>query len=170
MSELFLASYVLLWILVVGSLIAIAALYFQVGSIMLGTRSAIARDGPAIGAELQEISTAQGGVSLHDGHHLLLFGVAGCTICESLAPELAEASRLGEVRATVHLLRWSVSGGEPKETSDADVGWIGIDRRVVARLRIRVSPFAVLVEDGIVKAKGVVNNVRDVQGVAGAPA
>lgn len=167
MSGAWLVSYVVLWLVVVG-LVAVSFLVLrQLGMAYLGTAGGIARDGPEVGARAPDFEASElsgGAVRFSEirGWRLLVFGRAICQPCHALLPDLnvVSAERRGEV-SVIFLCQGT------REAADLFAGsapievpiWVCPEHRVADRYNVRVTPFACLVDrDGIVRAKGLVNN------------
>lgn len=171
--EFFWISYMMLWLLVVAEGIAIVVLTRTLGSMLLGTRDAIERDGLEPGTVAPEFeATDPNGqrVALAEmlGKWLvLIFAYPSCRICRSMLPSLAELdSRLGGAAKLIVLLRASSEDAAlyASELKSA-VPMFAIGQHGVAeRYRVRVSPFVHVVDpDGIVRAKGLVNEAHHIE-------
>lgn len=168
MSGAWLASYIVLWAVVLFQGVVIFVLLRQLGIIYLGTAQGVARDGIAAGQRAPDFTLpnlAGGHVSLADfrGHSLLLvFGSTSCAPCRTLVPDLNEfaRTRAGEFRA-LFLIR-----GTPAETQrfvdELDVQVpvaLHNDEELPDKYKARVTPFAFVIDgEGIVRAKGLANN------------
>lgn len=172
MSGAWLVSYVVLWFGLLGLAVLVLVLYRELGEIYLGTSAGVSRDGPPIG-------TAAASFTLPDYRHdrftfprpntaaLVVFGSQQCGPCQRLFPELATwGSRYRHQLDTVVI---DISeGGLDNEIVDQlspDVVTLwGYQARVLKDYKVRVSPFAVLIDNqGKVVAKGLVNNSQHLE-------
>lgn len=174
--DLFAISYVLLWAVVVLQTVALFVVLRAVGNLYLGTRSAIDRDGLAVGSIAPDFvaQTSDGAtVQSHDFRgrwQVLLFALPTCQICRSLMPELATLARdLGD-QVGVHVL----VRGEPRMARPFCDLARGVDVLAVAEAiarrsyRIRVSPYVTVLDpSGVVKAKGLVDRVEHIEHLLG---
>lgn len=165
----FWASYVVLWLVVVLLFVLVVGLYRELGQLYLRTRGATTRDGPRVGTQVGEVHAGSRVIDVSRGSHILLFGLQGCRICEQLMAELAaldprEVNGLG-----LHLMVQTGGSPLPGWAAGSGVEAVVADPSTISKLRIRVSPFAILVQDGVVRAKGVVNNAKDLFGLQAGP-
>ena len=161
MSDLFVASYVLLWVVVVTGLVVVLGTARQVA--LLTRRfpfvDVVNEPGPDLGQPVPPVEA----VSL-EGEPVLLrppftnrnvfvFMENGCTVCEEVLPEVRTIS---EETADVDL--WVVLEAEPPATSAYRDGLV--QRSLVASgafgaWKITTVPYACIVtEDGTLEAKG----------------
>jgi hypothetical protein len=159
----FLVSYVLLWLVVLALVVLVLALYRELGRLYLKTLRSTTRDGPRIGAELRDVSTRDSSVDVSRGKHMLLFGLEGCTLCERLMDELGPSVQAEFPNLAIHLFvqTGEQRAGLPTWAKSSDVDAHAIPAETTSRLAVRVSPFAIYVADGTVKAKGLLNHGRD---------
>jgi methylamine dehydrogenase accessory protein MauD len=161
------ASYVVLWTLVIAEGVAIFVLLRAVGSIFLGGREAIERDGLPLGAVAPPFEAHDAaGRPVQLAHLLgrwsvLIFASPSCGICRELLPTVQSLSRdLGGAADISVLLRGEVEDARLMQESLAGpIRILAIGRNGIAqRYRVRVSPYAqVLDASGRVRAKGLVN-------------
>lgn len=167
------ASHILLWVIVAAQAIAIIVVIRVLGTIMLGSREAIERDGLPIGADAPNFVG-----HLRDGEPFalsgnrstwvaLIFASPACSICRSLLPDLTELS--DEFRGTVDflvLLRGSIEDARlfsDRPLGNLEVVAIGAEE-VANAYRVRVSPYLVVLDaKRTVQAKGLVNERRHVE-------
>ena len=165
-------SYVVLWILVVGLALLCLALARQVGTLhlRLGPRGAleIDQEGPPLGeapealdlADLDGRPVSIGGAG---ASQLVLFVSPDCPVCRDVLPSLPAAARAGGLSPVV------VADLQPGETSDL----LDRVRAPVApapfaldRYGVPGTPFAVVFDEmGVVRAKGTVNNLEQLEGL-----
>jgi methylamine dehydrogenase accessory protein MauD len=146
------AAFVTLWIMVLVLLVVVVALARQVGTLhlRLGPRGALEMDdeGPALG-EAPPPAPADGA----DGRpvmlggpgptRLVLFSSPTCGVCREVAPAVAPAAAaVGVASVVLH---------DP----DAEREW-----------NVPGTPFAVILDpSGVVRAKGTVNNLEQIEGL-----
>jgi methylamine dehydrogenase accessory protein MauD len=174
MTGWWLASYVAVWALVILLAILVLALARQVGTLHLrmGPRGALELDdeGPPLG-EAPEPVTAMDldGRSITIGGpgsgQLVLFVSPGCPICREVLPGIPAAARSGRLEPIV------VTDAEEIEAV-ATYAQPGVGASVVAgpgvveRYGIPGTPYAVVFDGtGVVRAKGTVNNLEQVEGL-----
>jgi methylamine dehydrogenase accessory protein MauD len=165
------ASYLVLWLLVLAMAAVTVALARQIGTLhmRLGPRGALEIDdeGPPLGEAPQPIKTidtssAPVTIGGPGEAQLLMFVSPTCQMCRDVLPALPA------VAEAAHLVPYVVSEGEASLELE------------VARLRARVvvekqantlyaipgTPYVVVLDDaGIVRAKGTVNNLEQMEGL-----
>jgi methylamine dehydrogenase accessory protein MauD len=168
MSGAWLASYVVLWGIVLFQGLVIFVLMRQLGIIYLGTAQGVGRDGIPAGQRAPDFTLPDLAGSLRSladfrGRLLLLvFGSTSCAPCRGLVPDLnafaqAHAAELDALFAI---------RGTPNETQRfvEELGIevpIGIynDEELPEKYKARVTPFAFVIDgEGIVRSKGLANN------------
>ena len=169
------ASYVVLWALVVMLCVIVVALARQIGTLHL-------RLGPSGGLEVDEegppLGTTTKAVNRTDidgrpvtiggagESQLLLFVSPGCQVCEQVLPSLPPVARAARMTPYV------VADADPSETKfhfrARSAGTTVIaDREVAKDYDVPGTPFVVMLDDqGIVRAKGLVNNLEQMEGLA----
>jgi hypothetical protein len=175
MTQLFWASYVLLWLLVVILVLLVLLIYRQYGEVLMPARQRMRLRGLDIGAVVPDIkvqdtsgqeaiiplSQASGEVELR----VVLAASAGCSICATLW-ESVGALR-GEFSGIEY---WWVQFGEPKN-GDRPLGWqVLTDAKGLAHGQLRVPgvPYAYAFDTtGTVRAKGLMNDLDDFRGLIG---
>ncbi|CAN5684189.1 hypothetical protein BH18ACT17_BH18ACT17_02140 [soil metagenome] len=146
------AAFVALWLLVVVLCVVVIALARQVGTLhlRLGPRGALEIDeeGPALGEPLLTLDAAAAdGVPVMLGGagrpRLVLFASETCAVCREVSPGIPAAAAAGRLDPIVlH------------------------DPEAEQALGVPGTPFVlVLDEQGIVRAKGTVNNLEQVEGL-----
>jgi hypothetical protein len=146
------AAFVAQWVLLVVLCVVVVALARQVGTLhlRLGPRGALEIDteGPALGDALPAVPAhaAEGGTVVVGGpgvRRLVLFSSPTCMVCREVAPALPAAARAADlVPQVVH---------DPEAERAFDVPG---------------TPFLMVLDDlGIVRAKGTVNNLEQVEGL-----
>jgi methylamine dehydrogenase accessory protein MauD len=174
MSGWWLASYVVLWLLVVVLSVVVVALARQVGTLhlRLGPRGALEVDdeGPALGEAPEAVSTIDlDGRDVVVGGpgepQLLLFVSPGCPVCRDVLPSLPAAARAGRLTPYV------ISDAGPEDTARSywhdRPGAPLIPAPEVARdYSVPGTPYAVVLDVmGVVRAKGTVNNLEQLEGM-----
>jgi methylamine dehydrogenase accessory protein MauD len=166
------ASYAALWLLVVVLCLVVVALARQIGALhlRLGPRGALEVDaeGPPLGqamasievTDLQGRSVTIGGAA---DPRLLLFVSPGCGICEQVLPALDPIGRHSDLAPLV------VTDADPGEAARAVQGTKAptVSSLDVARAYdIPGTPYVVILdENGVVTAKGTVNNLEQLEGL-----
>jgi methylamine dehydrogenase accessory protein MauD len=168
-----LVSYAVLWIVVAVLCATVVALARQVGllHLRLGPRGALEIDeeGPALGETIDAVQvTDLGGdpvtIAAPGQSQLLLFVSPGCSTCEQVLPSISALAN-GDVNPVV--------------LADADIETTASmlhDRRVpapvvaapslVRALDVPGTPYVLVLDgDGVVRAKGTVNNLEQVEGL-----
>jgi methylamine dehydrogenase accessory protein MauD len=172
MNGWWLASYVILWILVVLLALVVLALARQVGTLhlRLGPRGALEVDdeGPPLGEapEPYDLSDLQGrriSIGGPGRAQLLLFVSPGCPVCREVLPSLPAAARIGGMEPVV------VADASASEASDAyatDRAAVVASPEAAASYRIPGTPYAVALDVlGVVRAKGTINNLEQMEGL-----
>lgn len=165
--DLFAISYAAVWALVIVEGVAIVVLTRTLGSMLLGSRDAIERDGLEIGTPAPDFRAA--GIAgadvrlseLRGGRVVLVFAYPSCRICREMLGSLgALERRLAGVARVMVLLRASQQQAAVYvREMDPSVPVLAIGGRGTAdEYRVRVSPFVHVVDpEGVVRAKGLVN-------------
>jgi methylamine dehydrogenase accessory protein MauD len=168
------ASYLVLWLLVIVLAVVVVALARQIGTLhmRLGPRGALEMDdeGPALGEapEARDLVDLRGATMTVGGpgpQQLLLFVSPGCGVCEQVLPALPAIARNGHLKAYV------VTDADEVEAELA-FGHRNVPAPVIAapdliqRYNVPGTPYVVLTDRlGIVRAKGTVNNLEQVEGL-----
>jgi methylamine dehydrogenase accessory protein MauD len=174
MSGWWLASYVVLWVLVILLAVLMIAVARQVGTLhlRLGPRGALEVDGegPPLGEAPEPVTAPDldgrpvtiGGPG---AGQLVLFVSPGCPICREVLPGVPAAARAGRLEPLV------VTDADRMEAA-ATYARGGVDAPVVAsseagqRYAVPGTPYAVVFDrTGVVQAKGTVNNLEQVEGL-----
>jgi methylamine dehydrogenase accessory protein MauD len=167
------ASYVMLWLLVIALCVIVVALARQVGTLhlRLGPRGALEMDdeGPPLGeAPVPLDASDETGREVRIGGpgagQLLLFVSPNCMVCDQVLPALravASATRLDPYVLTdesadgLQILVMKNPGAPIVSSPDAT--------RLYA---VPGTPYAVVLDElGVVRAKGTVNNLEQVEGL-----
>lgn len=152
MTGWWVVAFVVQWLLLVVLAVVVVALARQVGTLhlRLGPRGALEIDteGPAVGQAPPELEArAADGSTLQVGGpgeaRLLLFSSPSCPVCEEVAPGIpAAAAAAGLQSQIVH------------------------DPAVEEALEVPGTPFVLVMDGrGVVRAKGTVNNLEQVEGL-----
>jgi hypothetical protein len=152
MSDWWTAAFVAQWILLVVLCVVVVALARQVGTLhlRLGPRGALEIDteGPALGEPLPAIEArgAEGAPVVVGGpgaRRLVLFSSPTCVVCREVAPALPAAARAADL--------------VPQVIHDP-----GVERT----FEVPGTPFVLVLDEiGVVRAKGTVNNLEQVEGL-----
>ena len=152
MTGWWVAAFVVQWLLVIALLIVVVALARQVGTLhlRLGPRGALEMDdeGPALGDAPPPMpaTTADGPAVMLGGPgpaRLVLFSSPTCGVCREVAPAVPPAAAAVGIAAQV------------LHDAEAEREW-----------RVPGTPYAVLLDPtGVVRAKGTVNNLEQVEGL-----
>jgi len=167
------ASYVVLWLLVVGLCLIVVGLARQVGTLhlRLGPRGALELDdeGPPLGeapAPIDAVDTSGAPLSIGGPGEaqLLLFVSPTCRSCAEVLPSLSVVARAGTMTPIV------ITDAETSAAEMIDIN--RFDARVVSspdavRLyEIPGTPYAVALDrGGVVRAKGTANNLEQMEGL-----
>jgi methylamine dehydrogenase accessory protein MauD len=173
MSGWWLASYLVLWAVVIALSLLVLALARQIGTLhlRLGPRGALELDeeGPALGEapepadrlDLRGAPVAVGGPGVPQ---LLLFVSPGCPVCREVLPSLPVAARVGGMAARI-VIDADVGDGSGPYTTGVDVPAVA-DPDLARTYRIPGTPYAVVLDRvGVVRAKGTVNNLEQLEGL-----
>jgi methylamine dehydrogenase accessory protein MauD len=168
MSGIWLASYIVLWAVVLFQGAVIFLLLRQLGVIYLGTAQGVSRDGIATGERAPEFALRGidgRNIALPDFRGtplLLVFGSPTCGPCKGLIPDLNAFARekAGELRA-LFLSRGDIESAQRfAREHDIEVPVaVHPDEALPEKYKTRVTPFAFIIDgEGIVRAKGLANN------------
>jgi len=152
MSDWWMAALLAQWVLLIVLCVVVVALARQVGTLhlRLGPRGALEIDeeGPGLGEPLPpvEAKAAEGAPIVVGGpgaRRLVLFSSPTCTVCREVAPALPTAARAADLL--------------PQIVHDPDVE---------RTFEVPGTPFLLVLDElGIVRAKGTVNNLEQVEGL-----
>jgi methylamine dehydrogenase accessory protein MauD len=174
MSGWWLASYLILWMLVALLSVVVVALARQVGTLhlRLGPRGALEVDdeGPPLGEAPERVSASDlAGREVVVGGpgepQLLLFVSPGCPVCREVLPSLPAAARAGRLRPYV------ISDAGSEETARSyrhdSIGAPVIPSPEVARgYGVPGTPYVVVLDaGGVVRSKGTVNTLEQLEGL-----
>jgi methylamine dehydrogenase accessory protein MauD len=168
------ASYVILWLLVIVLCFVVVALARQVGTLhlRLGPRGALEMDdeGPPIGeapvaAELTGIDDRTVDVGGPGAAQVLLFVSPGCHLCEEVLPSIGVAARTKDMVPVV------LVDADPLETKhlfeNRKLGAaVASGSQLAASYGVPGAPYVVVLDAlGVVRAKGTVNNLEQLEGL-----
>jgi len=169
-----LVSYVVLWGLVLFLAVLVAALARQIGVLhmRLSPRGALEVDeeGPPLGempppAEVVDLEGAAHRVGGPGPPALLLFVSPGCPICREVLPGVAPAARAGELRPLVLVDDDDPGALDHYRQRDPRVP-VAAAEDVAETYDIPGTPFAVVLDEaGVVRAKGTVNTLEQMEGL-----
>jgi methylamine dehydrogenase accessory protein MauD len=164
----------MLWIVVAVLCVTVVALARQVGTLhlRLGPRGALEVDdeGPPLGETIDTVEVADLGgapvtIAARGQSQLLLFVSPGCSTCEQVLPSVGALARDGDF---VPLVVADADG----DAAAAVYGGRRVPAPVVAApavaraLDVPGTPYALVLDaDGVVRAKGTVNNMEQVEGL-----
>jgi methylamine dehydrogenase accessory protein MauD len=162
-------SYVVLWILVLALSLVVVSLARQIGTLhlRLAPRGALEVDaeGPPLGEAPEPVDVrAPGGELVAVGGpgdpQLLLFVSPGCALCRDVLPALPVVARTGGMMPIV------ISDAAEMHPA-APAGVHGVAAPELARTYgVPGTPYAVVLDAiGIVRAKGLVNNLEQLEGL-----
>lgn len=168
------ASYIVLWFLVVMLAFVVVALARQIGTLhlRLGPRGALEMDdeGPTLG----ELAPPHSPVSLAGTRveiggpgraRLLLFVSPGCRVCEEVLPGIDAVSAVTSFEPIV------ITDLDAEETNLRFSGRdlrapIVAGKELTTAYQVPGTPYAVVLDDrGVVRAKGTVNNLEQLEGL-----
>ena len=173
MSGWWLISYAVLWALVVVLAIVVVALARQIGTLhlRLGPRGALEIDeeGPALGEEVEPVlasdlegrEVALGGA---DMPQLLLFVSPGCDICRQVLPSVNAVAREGDLSPIL------VTDADERDSAAyaRKVRAVPVvsSPEAIEEFQVPGTPYVVVTDaDGVVRAKGTVNNMEQMEGL-----
>lgn len=174
LSGWWLASYVVLWALVISLSILLLALARQVGvlHVRLGPRGALELDdeGPPLGeapepVDAHTIDGAERTIGGPGEPQLLFFVSPGCPVCRQVLPSLAPAARAARMTpvAIVDVDESAARGAYGH--SSPGVPMVAAPE-LAERYAVPGTPYAVILDTiGVVRAKGTVNNLEQIEGL-----
>jgi methylamine dehydrogenase accessory protein MauD len=166
------ASYAVLWVLVVMLCVVVVALARQIGTLhlRLGPRGALEMDdeGPPLGegapiVETTDISGRQ--VQVGGEGQVLMFVSPGCTLCAQVMPGLTAVAGQAGLRPLI------VSDSDPEETrsqfaSKRTNAAVVPGISFIERYAVPGTPYIVVLDSwGVVRGKGTVNNLEQLEGL-----
>jgi len=181
MSGIWLISYLSLWIIVIVLFLVVLTLARQVGLLhgrLRPTGALMANAGPEVGEQAPEINaTDLHGQEVSLGSNrgkktLLVFVSATCRSCDDLVP--AVRSIWKSERAALDLLLVGLSGDEIANREFIARHKLGnipyvLSRSLGLAYRVTSPPYSVLIdEQGVVRAKGVVNHIEHLESLLNA--
>jgi methylamine dehydrogenase accessory protein MauD len=167
MSGWWLASYLALWLVVILLVALVIALARQVGTLhlRLGPRGALEIDdeGPPLGEapELEE-HVDDGGRLVRvggPGGQLVLFVSPGCQVCRAVLPGVPAVARAGGLTPVVV---FDGDDGSPRMGDQPAL----VRPELAERWAVPGTPYLVVLDVmGVVRAKGTVNNLEQMEGL-----
>jgi len=165
-------SYVVLWILVIGLALLSLALARQVGTLhlRLGPRGAleIDQEGPPLGEapeplDLADLDGRPVSIGGPGASQLVLFVSPDCPVCRDVLPSLGAAARAGGLSPVVVA---DIEPGDTHELLDRVRAPVAPAPFALERYGVPGTPFAVVFDRmGVVRAKGTVNNLEQLEGL-----
>lgn len=174
MQGWWIASYVVLWLLVLVLASVVVALARQIGTLhlRLGPRGALEMDdeGPPIGEapppdDLVDTTGAPVRIGGPGDPQLLLFVSPGCGVCQQVLPSVAVVAAAGQLKPFV------LTDMDEEETRLAyaakKIGAPVLSARfLVQRWDIPGTPYVIVLDEfGVIRAKGTVNNLEQMEGL-----
>ena len=166
------ASYVVLWLVVILLVFLVVALARQVGvlHLRLAPHGALEEDdeGPPLGEPVPPVESHDvdgrpvtiGGA----GGQLVLFVSPDCSLCRTVLPSLPVAARQASLRPAV-VVDASVPGEAANRLARNGIPVVP-DPPLAHTFRIPGTPYAVAIDSGgVVRAKGTVNNLEQMEGL-----
>lgn len=165
MSAIFIASYAVLWVLVVVMAVLLLLVYRHFGLIAVSTGEGHDRDGLPLGRAAPSISgvnrdnTRLEWTPSRGRHTLLVFALPGCEPCEQIAAYLGPLGRKTQ-QLPFDLVVAATGRGDAVQALEQSVGagveCIGDDGSGAMRnYEVKVTPFAFVLDiDGKIVAKG----------------
>lgn len=180
MSNAFLVSHFVLWVLVLAQMVVMLVIVRQVGLLYLRNGASRARSmavGPEIGEvieaiTLHDIDDAEKQVTIGpamDSDLLLLFVSPACAACETLLPAIRPLVR--ETRGEVFWILLATSRSREESAAYRHNHALGFvffahDVQAASHFEVGGSPYALLIRsDGSLVAKGLVNHVDQLESV-----
>ncbi|GGB44683.1 hypothetical protein GCM10011409_22840 [Lentibacillus populi] len=167
-------SNIALWILLILVIISLIMVFRQFGEVYLKSSDSISRDGLAIGEKTPELNIplVNGNGKFNNAMFqynptLLTFVSPNCGACKNMVPELKDAIYQYKDRFNFIL----ITIGKKEENQQliqnfdiSDVLYVDEDMKVFQDFRVRVTPFAFMVnEDGVVIEKGLNNGMDHIR-------
>lgn len=169
-----LASYVALWVLVAALSVLVLALARQIGvlHLRLGPRGALEIDdeGPPLGeapepADASALDGRRVTVGGPGEPQLLFFVSPGCPICRELLPSLAPAARAARMTPVAIVDVEEPVAREAYTHADPGVPLVAAPE-LAGSYDVPGTPYAVVLDAiGVVRAKGTVNNLEQIEGL-----
>jgi methylamine dehydrogenase accessory protein MauD len=167
-------SYLVLWLLVIVLCVVVVALARQIGTLYLrlGPRGALELDdeGPPLGEAPQPLEGSDGdGRPVHIGGpgdaQLLMFVSPGCHVCDQALPSLPVVAHDARLSPIV------ITDADPEETAlvfatKAVAAPVVAGIEIAQHYEVPGTPYVVVLDDmGVVRAKGTVNNLEQMEGL-----
>ncbi|MGI8589311.1 MAG: TlpA family protein disulfide reductase [Chloroflexia bacterium] len=168
MEGIWLVSYIILWLLVLGLGVLVFLLYRQLGILYLGSAEGVSRDGLAVGTAAPDFSLGDqyGNTQRLSDYRgkptFLVFGSPSCTPCRVLLPQMDDWAA---AHPEVGVLWLNAANPDESTKYASDMGATlpvvahTPDQKLPERYHVRVTPFSFLLDqDGIIRTKGLVNS------------
>ena len=170
MDGWWLLSYLALWLLVVVLALVVVALARQVGTLhlRLGPRGALELDeeGPPLGeaperVDARDLDGRPVSVGGPGRGQLILFVSPGCPVCREVLPGLGAAAGASGLSPLV-----ISDGAGPEGPPHANGAPVVADPALAETFQVPGTPYAVVLDEaGVVRAKGTVNNLEQMEGL-----
>ena len=176
MNAIFVATYILLWLLVLTMGIALVVALRQLGimSLRLGPQGALAiESGPKIGTaapKFEEIDLRGEPLSspwTDSRRSLMVFVSPTCAACPQVLPSIKAIKRAERKKTSIIIVsnQASEKNGEYKQLSGCP---LIASEALSAKFEVSATPYAIAVDErGIVRAKGIVNHIEHVEALLG---
>jgi methylamine dehydrogenase accessory protein MauD len=174
MTGWWVASYIVLWLLVIVLSVLLLSLARQVGTLhlRLGPRGALELDdeGPPLGEAPPPVETrdSRGNritVGGPGSSQFLLFVSPSCLICRQVVPSLPAVSEVGSLAPLV-ISDSEEPNGAHEYISGGRATPVVLGPDIAQTYRVPGTPYAVILDRlGIVRAKGTVNNLEQMEGL-----
>jgi methylamine dehydrogenase accessory protein MauD len=176
MNAIFVATYILLWLLVLTLGVALVVALRQLGilSLRLGPQGALNIDsGPEVGSVAPEFEEPDlGGYRLQSPwrgsrRSLFVFVSPTCSACPQVLPSI-KAVRRAEGKKTAIVVVSNGASDRNAEYQQLAGAPLVVSEELSAKFAITATPYAVAVdEQGIVRAKGIVNQMEHIEALLG---
>lgn len=146
--------------------VLVFVLYHELGRSYLGTAEATTRDGLRVGLRAPRFHAidAQGShvefSPQSESYTMLIFGAIGCSFCEQLLPELdAFQHEYGDSFRTLLVFKIDEQRNYDSARYETRIPmWTVTGNAPMMRYKVRAVPFGFVIDqDGIIRAKGLVN-------------
>ncbi len=174
MNSVLVASYVVLWILVLVLSAAVFGLYHHFGQMYIVSREGRQKQGPDLDRRLKRMPARDiRGIAVELPYagvrQLVVFSTTDCKLCAHLRPDLARFAAAHSDLETV-----VICGGDSEAVRAWADGLSEVARvvadptgRLAAAYRVGLTPFVVAIDEtGTVISKGIVNDTQSLEWVA----
>ncbi len=175
MTEVFIASYVVLWVLATALSVAVFALYHHFGQMYLTSREGRETHGPRPNEPLRRFS----GIDISGEpvelpsvgrNAILIFSGVDCPLCTRMLPDVAAFAQAHDELRTIVVTTGPVEAVQQWAGTLHEVATVVADPeyRIAGRFGVGLTPFMVAVDaEGVVRASAVVNDRAGLEQGAG---